>query len=240
MRKPKQLEFALASFASTVARNRWRRRGIWRKKPGRKPAKGLPRVVHTLRPAVNPRHPLHVAIRVRKHVWNLRAGVPWKRLKQAFAGGRERFGLRLVHFSVQGNHIHLLVEATDRRALTRGMKGLGVRIAKTLNRMMRRKGAVYADRYWARPLRTKEEVRNALIYVLCNSDKHALSIPGRGSVRRTSFSAVTHDPYVEGWDARSSAHPPVADETTVAARTWPLKREVWAWGQVPGFGPDPP
>jgi len=58
--------------------------------------------------------------------------------------GRDRFGFRLVHFSVQGNHIHLVVEAQDERSLASGLQGLGVRIAKALNRVMGRKGTVFA------------------------------------------------------------------------------------------------
>ena len=74
-------------------------------------------------------------------------------LARAFWGGADRFGFKLVHYSVQGNHLHLLVEARDERALSRGMNGLGVRVARGLNRVMRRHGRVLADRYHAHILR---------------------------------------------------------------------------------------
>jgi len=63
--------------------------------------------------------------------------------------GCQRFGYRLIEFSVQGNHIHLVVEAPDVVALGRAMKGLEVRMARALNKVMKRKGPVFADRYHA-------------------------------------------------------------------------------------------
>ena len=81
--------------------------------------------------------------------------------------------MRLVHFSVQGNHIHLLIEATDNRGLARGMQGLSIRIAKALNRLMRRHGSVFEDHYHSRVLRTPTEAARALAYVLGNFAHHA-------------------------------------------------------------------
>ena len=73
-------------------------------------------------------------------VWNLRTRRCFTALARAFWGGGNRFGFRLVHYSVQGNHVHLLVEAKDEKSLSRGMCGLGVRVARGLNRVMRRRG----------------------------------------------------------------------------------------------------
>jgi REP element-mobilizing transposase RayT len=78
----------------------------------------------------------------------------------------------LVHYSVQGNHVHLLVEAEDERALSRGMNGLGVRVARGLNRVMGRKGKVLDDRYHGHVLRTPTEVRRARAYLLQNAERH--------------------------------------------------------------------
>jgi len=109
---------------------------------------------------------------MRRGVWNLRTRRCFTALARAFWGGCDRFGFRLVHYSVQGNHLHLLVEVQDRRALSRGMKGLGVRIARGLNRVMRRRGAVLDDRYHEHVLRTPTEVRHARHYLLQNARKH--------------------------------------------------------------------
>ena len=81
-------------------------------------------------------------------------------------------GTRVCEFSIQGNHIHVVVEAGNHEALATTMQGLGVRVARGLNRMMRRKGKVLADRYHARLLRTPTEVRHAVHYVRNNFRKH--------------------------------------------------------------------
>jgi hypothetical protein len=87
----------------------------------------------------------------------------------------------LVQFSVQRDHLHLIVEASDRRALSRGMQGLSIRVARATNGELGRKGPVFADRYHARALTTPRAVRFALRYVLLNARKHegrgALAVP---------------------------------------------------------------
>jgi putative transposase len=105
-------------------------------------------------------------------VWNLRTRRCFSVLSRAMYAGAARFGFRLVHYSVQGNHVHLIVEAPDRRVLARGMQGLGVRIARALNRVMKRRGRVVADRYHAHILRTPSEVKRARQYLLANAQHH--------------------------------------------------------------------
>ena len=128
--------------------------------------------MHRRRPVLKSRFPVHVTWRMREGVWNLRSQRCFTALARAFWGGANRFGFRLVHYSVQGNHVHLLVEAKDERALSRGMCGLGVRVAKGLNRVMRRHGKVLDERYHGHILRTPAEVRNARNYLLQNARKH--------------------------------------------------------------------
>jgi REP element-mobilizing transposase RayT len=141
------------------------------KKRGR-PKKERAGVPH-LRRAFGPRFPLHVTLRVRPHVWQLRSRRCFNIIEQAFFKAAARLDARIAQFSVQHNHIHLVVEADDAAALARAMQGLCIRVAKRLNKLMdRRHGAVFADRYHSRPLRTPTEVRRALIYVLCNGRKH--------------------------------------------------------------------
>ena len=109
---------------------------------------------------------------MREGVWNLRTRRCFTALAAAFWGGANRFGFKLVHYSVQGNHVHLLVEAKDERALAKGMCGLGVRVARGLNRVMRRTGKVLDDRYHGHILRTPTEVRRARTYLLQNANTH--------------------------------------------------------------------
>jgi len=96
-------------------------------------------------------------------------------LERAFRAGKEKHGFALVQFSVQGDHLHLLIEAQSKHALARGMQGLTIRIAKGLNRFWRRRvGSVFAERYFARAVQTAKEIKRALAYVLNNARKHGV------------------------------------------------------------------
>jgi len=98
--------------------------------------------------------------------------VGWEAAR-GWAQGEGR-AIRLVHFSVQGNHMHLIAEAPDEVRLSRGLQGLAVRIARGVNRVMGRTGKVFADRYHEHVLRSGAEVANAVAYVLGNLARHAL------------------------------------------------------------------
>jgi REP element-mobilizing transposase RayT len=152
----------------------------------------------------------------------LRGGLPPLRrptelsvLRAALAAGSERFGFRLVHFTIQRKHIHLIAEAEDRLALARGMKGLLVRVARALNRLRRRKGSVIAERYNARALRTPREVRHALVYVLQNPRKHL----GRYAGIDPGSSGAWFDGWAECPPIASAA---IGPPPVVAARSWLL------------------
>ncbi len=131
-----------------------------------------------MRPQLATRFPVHLTVRLEKGLPSLRRASSHKVLKAAFAAGKKRFGFRLIQYSIQSNHLHLIAEAKDKRALTRGMKGLLVRVAKRLNRLWRRRGKVIADRFQERILRTPREVRNALLYVLNNARRHGVKLRG--------------------------------------------------------------
>ena len=151
---------------------RFRSRGGRRGRSGRRPSGPYARLRHARRPRLNARFPVHVTWRMRRGVWNLRTRRCFTALARAFWGGANRFGFKLVHYSVQGNHVHLLVEARDEKALSKGMNGLGTRIARRLNRVMQRRGKVLDDRYHGRILRTPTEVRRARSYLLQNAHRH--------------------------------------------------------------------
>ncbi|MFN2546949.1 MAG: transposase [Myxococcales bacterium] len=85
----------------------------------------------------------------------------------------DRFGARIVHYTIQGMHLHLIVEADDAQALSRGMQGLSIRLAKRLNQLARRRGRVLVDRYHAHILKSRREVTNAVRYVMDNYRHHA-------------------------------------------------------------------
>ena len=154
---------------------------------------------------------------------------------QTFANGCSRPGFRLVHYSLQGNHAHLIVEAQDHDAIGRGMKAIGSRLALAVNRATERSGRVFADRYHMRLLRTPREVRNALRYVLLNARHHVARLReriarSRGAVEKSvRLDPASSAEWFDGWKpgyivapkahARSAAgmRPPVA-----RARTWLL------------------
>jgi REP-associated tyrosine transposase len=142
---------------------------------GRRPGSGRPpgrRTSHAQRPRFGRPTPVHVTLRVRKHVWNLRSGRAFRRIRACFEKARGRFGARLIEYSVQGNHLHLIVEADDTGALSRGMQGLTIRLARALNAMMDRAGRVFDDHYFARLLKTPTELVRAIRYVLQNHAHH--------------------------------------------------------------------
>jgi REP element-mobilizing transposase RayT len=95
-------------------------------------------------------------------------------IAEANARAEERGGrCRVVHFSVQFDHIHLIVEAPSRKALSRGIAGLTISIARRVNGLVGRSGRVFADRWHGRALTSPRAVRHALVYVLANFKKHA-------------------------------------------------------------------
>jgi REP element-mobilizing transposase RayT len=144
-----------------------------------------------------------------------------REIERTFARGCERGEFRLVHYSLQGDHAHLLVEAKDRQALGRGMKSLAARFSRAVNRVFRRSGVVLADRYHLRVLRTPREVRRALAYVLLNARKHAPR-PGPTSVCDPASSARWFD----GWRRKPRlrlAHSPPGDPAVAEPHTWLLR-----------------
>ncbi|HEY4885531.1 MAG TPA: transposase [Myxococcales bacterium] len=130
-----------------------------------------------------------VTLRVASHIWNLRSRRCFRVIEEALANARERFGFRVIEFSVLGNHLHLLVEADSDVSLARGMQGMEVRIAKALNRLMERRGRVFADHYHSRLLRSPTELMNAIAYVLGNHAHHF-----GGPPVRDPFSSGAYDP----------------------------------------------
>ena len=188
----------------------FRSRGGRRKGAGRKPRGTKAGVPHRRREVFSARFPVHVTLRVRREVYNLRSRRVFTLVRQAFIGANDRFGFRLNHYSVQGNHIHLIVEAEGRESLARGVKGLEIRVARRLNRLMQRGSGVFAERYQSHILHAPSEVRRALGYVLKNLQKHSREI-GR------PVAPEVVDPYSSG--GAETAGPPV----TTPPRTWLLR-----------------
>jgi putative transposase len=151
-------------------------RATWggaRRNAGRKPAAQRPGTPHRARPPHEERHPVHVTLRSR--FGSLRSDLlfPTVRLAIARAGRRDPDHFRIVHFSVQYDHIHLVVEAASQRALGAGVRSVSIRVALYVNELLLRHGRFWADRWHGRALTTPRAVRNAVVYVLANFRKHA-------------------------------------------------------------------
>ena len=182
---------------------------------GRKSAGLKAGVCHAARPGLSRHHPVHVTLRVRREVWHLRSRRCFRAIAKAFADGKRRAGFGLIHFSVQGNHLHLIVEAEDAVRLARGIQDLTIRIARALNRVMQRRGKVFADRYHAHVLKSPRETAHAVAYVLGNFARHAARWGKK--IARTWL-----DPYSSAaHQSSATATPP--DDLSVLPRTWLLR-----------------
>ena len=154
----------------------FRLRGGRRKGAGRKPRDPhRPNVPHRRRAPHSHRWPAHVTLRADRRIPSLR------KLRRAIAtaihkGRKANF--RVIEFSIQPDHLHLMTECDDRSALSRGVQGLKIRLARGINDALGRKGNVWADRYHDRPLRTPSEVRNCLVYILRNYTRSGVSLVG--------------------------------------------------------------
>jgi REP element-mobilizing transposase RayT len=140
-------------------------------------------------------------------------------LLSVFGNARERFGMRIVHFSIQGNHLHLIIEVESALALARGVHGLAIRIAKRINSLLARRGPVFVDRYHAHILRSRRETAAAVRYVLGNYRHHT----------REHLPPRWDDPFCS---ARFLGAAPAEDAPVVAPRTWLLRvgwRDPWFW-----------
>jgi REP element-mobilizing transposase RayT len=161
-------------------------------------------VPHTSRPEFDGEYqPLHITLRMAKGVWNLRSQRGFKRVAHALRAEQQRAELRITHYSVQGNHIHMIAETPDRPTLSRRMQGFSIRLAKAINRMMGRpRGRVLRERYHVAVLRSSRRVFNTIRYVLLNHVHHyrADAEPDRFS---SETRGLTHDACVwmltTGW-----------------------------------------
>ncbi len=166
--------------------------------------------------ALASRFPVHVTTKLQRGLPPLRSKRAYAALRAAFAAGCNRAGFRLLHYSVQTNHLHMIVESTNGTCLSRGMQGLLIRVARTLNRLWGRSGRVFADRYHDHILRTPREVRHALAYVLNNARRHGIRL-------KLAIDSFASGCWFDGWREKpsfkglSSIVRPVAE-----ARTWLL------------------
>jgi REP element-mobilizing transposase RayT len=156
-------------------------------------------------------------------------------VRNGFVHGCDKSRFRIVHFSVQGRHIHFICEAANRRALSRGVQGFKIRVARGINRKLRRKGTVFADRYHERIIENPTQCRYAIAYVLNNQRHHGYE--EQASYPRNRVDPCSSAPYFTGWTveevrpwARAPARTDEDDARPVALpRHWML-RSGWRRG----------
>ena len=156
---------------------------------------------------------MHVTVRARAGLPSFREEAIVSAVREAIsASGRSPIlgsSFRILHFSVQTNHVHLIVEARDKASLSRGMRGLNTRLARTVNRVLRVRGRVWGERYHAHDLRTPREVRNAIVYVLMNAKKHGVRLSGLDRFSSASW-----------FDGFANVRPSSSPPPTAEPKTW--------------------
>ena len=183
---------------------------------GRPPARlTWKKVQHVARPAHDACHPVHVTMRAVRGLDSLRGFPVARAIGLAFHGAKRR-GRRVVQFTIQDNHLHLIFEGDDRRSLMRDIRGVAIAIAKRVNRALRRKGQVFDDRYHQRALTEPRTVRATLVYVLMNHKKHG--VPG------PDIDPMSSARWFDGWRVRqappTTPSPVTAPRTKLAATSW--------------------
>jgi len=148
-------------------RNGGKRRGA-----GRKPAGPRARATHEARPTVKASHAMHVTIRTMSGLPSLRRRETYAAIRAASIAAAKQQAFRVVHLSIQDNHLHLIVEADDKGALARGMQSFEISAARRINAVLGRRGRVFDDRYHLVVIRSPKQMRNVLAYALGNWRRH--------------------------------------------------------------------
>jgi len=227
----------------------FRTHGGKRQGAGRKPNGRSPGAHHAARPDHDPRHPVHVTIRVVGNVEGLRRKDIYLGLREATIVTAKREDFRIVQMSIQRDHIHLLVEAEGKDALSNGIRGFSISAARQINKAIttrggdRRTGRVIADRFHVRPLTSPRAVRNTLAYCLQNWRHH-------GEDRASFARAWSVDPYSSGatfsgwkelegspilWPLRPTYQPLIVFQPrTWLLRSWDRYHPLISVREVPG------
>jgi REP element-mobilizing transposase RayT len=183
-------------------------------------------VLHRERAPVPVDCPVHVTIRVRPGVPSLREGKLVHEWRRSLAEAAERGAFRVAHYSLQGDHAHLIVEAHGKEALANGMKSIGAHLARAVNRTARRRGPVLDGRYHHRSLRSPREVRRALAYVLLNARRHLAKQRRSAAVASGALiDPASSGRWFDGWRPEAASRLAAASSAPEVARprTWLLR-----------------
>jgi REP element-mobilizing transposase RayT len=178
---------------------------------GKRPGAGRPRKTenrspHERRPELSRHVPVHVTLRVVRAIGRLRRPAIYAAIQRAVAACIGRTDFRIVHTSIQGNHLHLIVEADNKRALSDGMRAFMISATRHINNTLARKGTVFAARYHAVQLTTPKQVRNALAYCLNNWRRHREDLAGPRQ-RTAQVDPYSSGILFDGWKSSPSWFP---------------------------------
>ena len=181
--------------------------------------------------------PIHVTIRVRREIPSLRSRRFIRDFRKSLRKACERGAFRVVHYSLQRDHVHMVVEASGKKALGSGMKSISARLARAVNRVFARSGPVLDGRYHARVLKTPREVRNALAYVLLNARKHFWQREGKSPPVR--LDEASSGRWFDGWKVRPRGPTGSAEREVALPHSWLLtsgwrKHRLVDPAEVPG------
>jgi putative transposase len=191
-------------------------RGGAREGAGRKPLPvGQRRTPHRSRGEHQSAHPVHVMLRAR--VRSLRSRHMVRTLLGALRDSNgPRF--RIAHYSIQANHLHLIVEAEGKAQLATGMRSVAVRLARRVNKLLFRRGQFWADRWHGHTLKGPRQLRNALVFVLQNFKKHArVGVPG------PALDILSSAQWFDGFADKPAAFRSIGPPCVVEAKTWLLR-----------------
>ena len=139
---------------------------------------------------------------------------------------------KVAHFSIQTNHIHIMIEADDTKTLRSGVSGLVIAFARQLAKLLgRKKCKVWAERFHSRELHAPRDVRNVLSYIFQSFKHHETT---HGSGMRSRPHRYSSARWFDGWyqqvlipipideSAYMRGPPPWVPTTAGEPRTWLL------------------
>jgi putative transposase len=243
--RERHVQLELPKLDKNGQRRGGKRRGAGRPKQGFRASEK-----HKVRAPHRATEPVHVVMRACRDVGSLRRHAVFLAIREAtlvVAASEERFpNFRIVHLSIQRTHIHLIVEAANRKQLSRGMQAFSISAARQINASTGRlHGRVFADRYHARALGSPRQVRDCIAYVLNNwrhhgADRAQLEEPWKVDPYSSSlsFDGWTQRAYIGCYYRASDGYPP---PFVWLPKTWLLSEGWRRYGlvdqhEVPGRG----
>jgi putative transposase len=198
-----------------------RRRGAGRKKVDPKAPS------HAARPALSSKHPVHATLRCMRRVPRLREASMYKAIRKVLLRYLGKRDFQIVHISIQKNHLHFIVEALNKLALTRNMQSLAINLARAINKAWGRGGGkVFAYRYGAKQIKTRSYARNALAYVLNNWRRHREDFFD-GAARKAKVDEYSSAVSFDGWTVKFGPAPPDYEPLPVSAPMTALLQYEW-------------